>query len=181
MSLTDTTYFKDDISLPNGENSNLADILDKYEKELLIKLFGYELAKEILEYNESSSPQRIKDIVEGKEYTVSCSGRNQLIKWNGLINDEKVSLLAYYNYYWWHRNKVTQSANVGEVIPQQQHSDVASPALTASGAWHRMRELYGFCGQDELEPSAFNFMTEFSDDYPEWIFKEIGIITYNGL
>ena len=94
MSLIDATYFKNDINLPSETYGNLSGFIAKFEKELLIRLFGYGLYKLINAYNAETSPQRIKDIVVGKEFTDG----DYTYKWNGLVNAEKVSIIAYYVY-----------------------------------------------------------------------------------
>jgi hypothetical protein len=179
MNLITTEYFVKDISLPTGTYSNVENEIEKYEKEVVYSLFGYELGKLVLAYG-AGSPQRIKDIVEGKEYTVAYNSRDQLIKWGGLKNAEKISLIAYYVYYWSQRNNVTLTANVGEVKPKQENSMNAALNQKIANSWNRLYKLYGFQGQSILEPSAYNFLNEYKDDYPEWIFTEIGQINMFG-
>jgi len=180
MSLISTSYFVKDISLPTGEFSNLTNDIVKYEPEILKEVLGYELGKLVIAYDASASSQRIKDIVEGKEYTVSYNGRDQTIKWNGLKNTELISLIAYYVYYWWQRNNITSTSTTGEIKPKNENSIIVGANAKACAAWYRMRELIGFSGQNKLEPSLYNFLTEYEDDYPEWIFKDIGTIDIFG-
>lgn len=180
--LTDQTYFDSyPIKLPDGENSSRTELIDRYEPEILKKLLGYELWKLVAAYDAGTSPQRIKDLVEGKEYTVNHEGRVQTIKWNGLKNTEKESLITYYCYFFWQKNNASHTGNVGELTPKQQYSKIANGAEKAAHAWFLCRELYGFYGQDELEPSAFNFLTEFESEYPEWVFKKLGQVFANGI
>lgn len=180
MSLINTSYFIKDISLPVGVNSNLTNEIKKYEPEILKQLLGYELWKLVAAYGDSS-PQRIKDIVEGKEYDVSYNGRDQTIKWNGLKNTELISLIAYYVYYWVRRNSITQTSGLGELKSKVENSIIADANQKACSAWYRMKQLYGFIGQTNLEPSAYNFLIKYEDDYPEWIFNEIGQINMFGI
>jgi len=172
MSLIDKTYFVHDINIPDDDYEALAPIITRYEKEILISLFGYALWKLINAYNSGTSPQRIKDIVEGKEYTVS----GETIKWNGLQNTDKISLIAYYVFYWYLRNETTRTSTLGEVGSKNENAIPASPAQRLSGAWHRLRELYGFASQDSLIASAYNFMTEHESNYDEWVFTDIGTV-----
>jgi len=44
-----------------------------------------------------------------------------------------------------------------------------------------MRQLIGYSGQSVVEPSLYNFLTEYEDDYPEWIFKDVGSINIFGI
>ena len=172
MSLIDKTYFNQEINIPDSDYKGLSAIITRYEKEVLISLFGYALWKLINAYNESASSQRIKDIVEGKEYTAS----GETIKWNGLQNTDKVSLIAYYVFYWYLRNATTRTSTLGEVGSKMENATTASPVQRLSGAWQRLRELYGFASQDSLIASAYNFMTEHESDYDEWVFTDIGTV-----
>jgi hypothetical protein len=175
MSIINKTYFDvDPLQLPKGVDSNRDSLIAVYEPEIIIELLGYELGKEVIAYDFNTSPQRIKDLVEGKEYTVSYNGRDQLIKWNGLQNTEKKSLIAYYCGYWYYRNNATQTGNVGELLPNQQNSIIASSIQKQSTCWNLMVDLYGYCGQPIIKPSAYNFLTEFESVYPEWVFTEKG-------
>lgn len=171
--LIDETYFIDPIDLPDGSNNDLDTLIKVHEPEILRDLLGYELNKEVAEFSATSS-QRIKDLVEGKEYTVSHNGRPQLIKWIGLQNLEKRSLIAYWCYYWWHRKHSTHTGNTGELTPMQKYAKTAEANQKAANSLRLLINLYGYCGQPEIEASAFNFLTKFESDYPEWIFKEVG-------
>jgi hypothetical protein len=181
MSLITTSYFAKDISIPTGTYSNLSNDIEKYEPEIIKEVSGYELGKLINAYDSSTSPQRIKDIVEGKEYTVSYNGRDQTIKWNGLINTELISFIAYYVYYWWQRNNITSTSTTGEIKPKNENSIIVGANAKACAAWYRMRQLIGYSGQSVVEPSLYNFLTEYEDDYPEWIFKDVGSINIFGI
>ena len=172
MSLIDSTYFVFDINIPASDYSDLAAYITRYEKEIIEKLFGYELGALVIAYNVSTSPQRIKDIVEGKEYTVG----DETIKWNGLANTDKISLLAYYVYYKYAKNKASQLTNLGQVRPVVENSAIADPSQVLSSAWHNLRRLYGYSGQNSLIPSAYNFLTEHESDYSEWVFTRLGSV-----
>lgn len=178
MSLIDTDYFVKDIAIPKDSESNLTNDIAKYEPEVLTKAFGYELKKLI--DTDPASPARIKDLVEGKEYTVPFNGRDQIIKWNGLINDENISLIAYWVYYWWQRNNATHTTSLGEGKSKLENSFIVMSNQKIGNAWYRLRELYGYPGQHILEPSAYNFLKENESDYPEWVFTSIGLVTMFG-
>ncbi len=178
MSLIDTDYFVKDIAIPSDTESNLTNDITKYEPEILKQLLGYELWK--LVDDDPASPDRIQDLVEGKEYTVSFNNRNQTIKWNGLTNSENISLIAYWVYYWWQRNNATHTTSLGEGKSKLENSFIAMSNQKIGNAWYRLRELYGYPGQRITEPSAYNFLKENEDDYPEWIFEPIGLVTMFG-
>jgi hypothetical protein len=174
MALIDRTYFNYEINLPVNSNSDLSNFIDRFEPEILKSLLGYELYTLVAASTDTSG--RLYDLINGKEYTVSYNGRDQKVKWNGLINTDKVSLAAYYVYYQYQRCKATLPGASGEVKLRHENSFNADLHVKIMDAWGRMRELYGYPGQFELEPSAYNFLTENEADYPEWIFTELGSV-----
>jgi len=168
MSLIDSTYFVKDINIPASTYSDLTAYITKYEKEILMQLLGYELATLVLAYNVSTSPQRIKDIVEGKEYDVN----GYTVKWNGLKNTDKVSLIAYYVFYWWARNNATFTGTVGEMKSTGENAVNAPLTQRLSNAWSQLVDL----SQSYNYPyhSLLAFLTENESDYPEWEFTMLG-------
>jgi len=172
MSLIDKTYFVFEINIPDSEFDDLDAYITRYEKEILQKVLGYALWKLVSAYT-TGSDQRIKDIVEGKEYTNSDG---DLIKWNGLKNEDKISFIAYYVYYWYSRNKSSMLGQLGQIKPKTESSSPASPAMSLSQSWLRMKTLAGSARQDLNMPSLYNFLTENESDYPEWVFEELGSV-----
>jgi len=167
MSLIDSTYFVKDINIPDSDYSDIDSYIERYEKEILIKLLGYELWKLVNAYDPTTSEQRIKDLVEGKEWTYS----GNLIKWNGFKNDDKISLIAYYVYYWYVRNKNVNFQTTGTQKAKNENSAAASPVQLLSQAWDRLGNLYQYDAE-----SAYFFLNEHSSDYPEWDFTLLGSI-----
>jgi len=184
MSLIDASYFWGEINLPANKYSDLDSFIERFEKELIVKLFGYTLYKLINAYNPdkpTDTDQRIRDIIEGKEFTLN----EQTYKWNGLRNTEKVSVIAYYVYVHYMRGIETQTTTTGESKNKKVNSVSVSPVQKISNAWTQMRILIGpYCLQAEYYPgystdyynSLFFFMSNFYDTYPEWEWSEIGSI-----
>lgn len=88
MSLTNSSYFIGERSIPNTQDAAIAAALDtfirKYEKDYLIKSLGYELFKVFIAGLQEVSPeQRFIDLLFGKEFT-GTDGR--LNKWEGLVS-----------------------------------------------------------------------------------------------
>lgn len=138
MSLLDETYFIQDISLDDGDYSNLANSITRYEKEILEKLFSYSNAKLLLEYN-AGSPQWVLDVVEGKEYIIN----GETYKWIGLINSDKISLIAYYIYYNHLLTIVNNTSAVGNVQAYQENGNIISFGQKIGAAWVKMgTQLY---------------------------------------
>lgn len=184
MKLIDATYFNDEISLPANKYSDLDSFIERFGRELLIKLFGYTLYKLIDAYdpdNKTDTEQRIRDIIEGKEFTEN----DRTYKWNGLVNTEKVSVIAYYVYVHYLRQKETQTTTTGESKNKKVNSVSASPAYKMSNAWSCMNILIGpYClysdyypgGMTDYYNSLFYFMSKNYDIYPEWEWSEMGSV-----
>lgn len=170
--LINSEYFVHDINLPVGQFSDLVSYITRYEKDILQSLLGYELYQ--LVKNSTATEGRIYDLINGKEYTIEYKGRDQLIKWNGLVNTDKVSLIAYYVYCQYLRGKASFQTTSGAVVPGNESGTAANQSFDMFEAWNAMRELYGYEGQSSIIPSAYNFLKENESDYPELIFTEIG-------
>jgi len=174
----DKTYFINDINIPDGRFSEVQQLIDKFEPEILTKALGYELYTLVIAEvaDPDAAPERIKDLIKGKEYTVSYNSRDQKVKWNGLINSELISLIAYYVYYQWQRANVTQTTTVSESKPVSENAERAVWANKAASAWRNCKYLYGSSGDDALVPSLYNFLLKYESDYEEWIFTELGSV-----
>jgi len=180
MSLIGSAYFINDISVPALGGSIMEDYIKKYEPEILDKVLGYELRK--LVDDDATSPTRILGLVSGKDYTVSYNGRDQVVRWEGLRDSTTlISLIAYYVYYWVHRNNITTTTQNGEVLTAIENANIGSPNAKIGNAWYKMRQLVGYNGQHQLEPSLYNFLTKYTDTYPEWVFNDIGKVNMYGI
>lgn len=167
MSLIDKTYFVKDINIPDSTFSDLDAYITRYEKEILQHLLGYELWKLVDAYGAGDTGV-IADLVEGKEYTIG----SETVKWNGLINDDKVSLIAYYVYYWWVRNNATFTAITGERKAKDENSDPAAVNQRITNAWLRLEDLA--LSVDFPYDSLYMFLSTNEADYPEWVYTELG-------
>ena len=165
--LIDKTYFVKDINIPDSDYSDLDNYISRYEKEILIKLLGYELWKLVDAYSDGDTGA-IADLVEGKEYTIG----DYTVKWNGLINDDLVSLISYYVFYWWARNNATFTGTTGEMTSVGENAQKAILSQRINNAWSRMEEL----AQSTEYPyqSLYTFLTENKSDYPTWVFTALG-------
>ena len=180
MSIISSSYFVQEISIPtNSDNTNIDNVITRYEPEILKMVLGYELW-DLIKGN-PSTPDRLNELINGLEYTESYDGRDQKVKWNGLANTDLKSLIAYYVYFMWQTNHVTTTSNLGEKASLVELTERADPSQKAAHAWYLMRQLVGYNGQHILEPSLYNFLTKYTDTYPEWVFKDVGIVTMFGL
>jgi hypothetical protein len=199
MSLIDSTYFVGEINIPNltGVNSNataIAQAITQYEKEILIQLLGYKLYSLLIAdcTGEGGIPvtQIYIDLVNGAEFTHEYNGEEILLKWEGLKNAAKQSLIAYYTYYKYVEREVTHLSQIGVMLTGAMNAKGyrASSENKMIAAWERMRELYGKIPPDykkffsvpikgsnlsyifNCDPSAYNFLYANKDNYPDWIF-----------
>lgn len=177
MSLIDSTYFVRDINLPAGSYNDITASITRYERDILIQILGYDLYKLVAAYNVNTSPQRIKDIVEGKEYLEG----DYYVKWNGLVNSEKVSLLAYYVYIQYVKDHAVDFQNVGAIAANLENGVNVGPGLLIQRASVKLRELVGYSGNDIYAPSLYNFLIAYESTYPEWLFSEVKFENYFGL
>lgn len=162
--LIDATYFVGEINIPGTGNLSIQERLDIFietkEEELLLTLLGYELYRDLTAGLTAEAPeQKWKDLKNGKEYNDTTG---KLRKWNGLIKGtppEAYSLIALYVYYWWMRDKASQTTPIGEAENKSDTSDLVSPAVKMSRAWNEMSRWI-----DEL----FLFLESNKDVYPQW-------------
>lgn len=168
------SYFKADIELQKGNYDTLDVFIEKFERECLTYLLGYELYALLVQAMTVQNPpvelsEPFKSLVDGTEYLVG----DHKVKWNGLKNTEGISLIAYYVYCEYIRNHVTSTQMVGETTPIAENSNPATIFAKLFSAWNRFEELYGYFDQSELAPSAYNFLMAHQTDFPEWIFTSL--------
>lgn len=173
MSLIDKTYFSLDHAIPESDYSTITAHITKYEPEILKKALGYTLYKLMID---NAADEPYKSLIEGKEYEIQYDGQTHKVKWNGLKNEDKNSLIAYYVYYWWQRNQASLTIYTGEIKPMHENATNASLMQKISNAWTRLLELYGYPEQDRLQPSLYNYLLENESDFPSWIFTELGSV-----
>jgi hypothetical protein len=197
MSLIDSTYFVGEINIPNpsGVNSNATAItqaITQYEKEILIQLLGYKLYSLLIAdlTGEGGTPvtQIYIDLVNGAEFDHVYGDETFTLKWEGLKNAAKQSLIAYYTYYKYVEREVTHLSQLGIVLTETMKGQRASSLPKMCAAWERMRELYGKIPGNygrfypgpvkgtnlslafNCDPSVYNFLYANKEDYPDWIF-----------
>jgi hypothetical protein len=182
MMFIDSSYFVGEINVPNAVTDlALSQAIDQYEKEILIQLLGYKLYSLLVADCTLGVPatQIYKDLVDGAEFT-----HNDIpLKWNGLKNTDKVSLIAYYVFYKYVERDVTRLYGTGMSMSSEGNGWTrVSPVNKLCAVWERMRELYGKIPAEyktlyntpvisfNNNPSAYNFLYVNKDDYPDWTF-----------
>lgn len=144
MSLIDITYFDgSELNIPNTDKLEVQElvttIITKYEDDFLRRLMGYPLYKAFMAGLPvtAGTPQRIIDLVNGKEYT---SLQGFLTQYRGLLITEpaQMSPIANYIYYWYRRLNATQFTGIGEVMTTAENSTNQSPNQKMATAWNEM-------------------------------------------
>ncbi len=181
--LITNSYFIREINIPsNALTNDMAEYITQYEKDILIKLLGYELYKD---YLSSPGDRRWTRLISGYEYTEEFNGLTTSVKWEGLTNTALVSLIAYYIYYWYMNFHASDTTTIGESITEKENALGISPTSKMVNAWNNCVELYGRISDIVIIPSAYNFLRKFEDDdtngYTGWIFTSMDKTNILGL
>lgn len=150
MSFTDSTYYRNSISIPVGTYSDLTQFIAQYEKEVLMGLLGYDLYTEMMAAYAAfiavpSVPLPVKwaNLINGAVYAYG----SQNVKWNGLINSDKVSFLSYYVYCQYLKAKQFPYQQTGAVHPKNENSQVVDGIANHTAAWNQFVYFYEQCYQ----------------------------------
>ena len=196
-----TNYFNNsDINVPGVQletSGNFDTAIIQYEPEILKKLLGYELYTLLIaDLDESGDPQSqiYTDLVDGAEFSFDLNGRTVNTKWNGLRNDEYISLIAYYVYFNERSQNENFYSNYGQVQSLGENSTKVDVTPKLINVWNKMIDLYGvtpnyifqnlrspveyYLEQGNYRhynalPSAYNFLLANIDDYPTWVFEPL--------
>jgi hypothetical protein len=194
MQFIDSSYFVGELNILNAwSEASVSQAIAQYEKEILLQLLGYKLYSLLIAdcTGTGGAPvtQIYIDLVNGAEFTHIYQGEEILLKWEGLKNSSKTSLIAYYVYYKQLERDVTRLYGTGVSISSSGNGwERVSPVNKLCAVWERMRELYGTIppeykklynrpvkgselpGVFNMEPSAYNFLYANKEDYPDWYF-----------
>ncbi len=181
--LTDHTYFKGDINLPasvlEGNYEVINAYISQYEPEVLKMLLGYDLYKALkvqIDAETYSAPW--KAFIEGAEYTVDTDYK---VKWNGLVNSEKKSFIAYYVFYQYMRDTVTSTSGVGEVLNSAENATRIAAIDKMSYAYNRFVDLYGTLRDGSFIPSAYRYLYENESSFDLWLFEPVTKVNSFGI
>lgn len=150
--LINPSFFVGDINIPNTSKLEVAESLNvfisKYEKDLLIKMLGYSLWKS---YDTDPTTERFVNLINGVD------------EWRGLVYDisdtVKGSVIAYYVYCWWLKDKQTWNSGIGVVRPKGDQVDVMPIHIKMVDAWNTCSSIVG---------EFISYMSDSDDIYPEW-------------
>lgn len=150
----DHTKFKVPYNLPEtGNTEGLAETnvyIDRFEKECLEKLLGFDLAKALLA---APNDARWTDLKNGVDFTYN--GRNG--HWVGLTND----LSPLINYVWYHYKGGTNTSNVmiGTASSETDNNRTVSPRFVMIDCWNRMVDV---------NLDLYRYLRANKTLYPEW-------------
>lgn len=168
MSLIDSTYFRNSISIPVGAYSDLTQFIEQHEKDVLILMLGYELYTEMMAayaafiaVPSTPLPTKWANLINGVSY--SYGGQN--LRWNGLINSDKVSFIAYYVYCQYLKAKQFPYQQTGAVQPKNENSLPADGIANHTAAWNNFNDLYEYCLQF-LRTDTTSYPITYSARYP---------------
>jgi len=165
--LIDSSYFFGELDIPNiRERQNTIDSnIEKYEKEFLICLLGQALFKEFQTALDAGPlvEQRWIDLKDGADFTLDFFGTQVPLKWNGLVNTEKVSPIAYYVYYKIRLEDLTTTMGSAEVVAKHENSVAANARRKMVNSWSKMLDLYGSIRFNEFAHDFHFLNTSFNN------------------
>lgn len=178
------SYFKGLIYIPFANKNNdefIANYLDVYEREILIRLLGYTLYKELIANYNPANDDIWKDLVQGKEYTVTYKEVDYTVKWNGFQNTIKQSLITDWVYFNWLQQNNEQLTGVGVSSSLKENASDFDPNFKKVQSHNRCAEVAGKQYDNILAPTLYNFLDNHTDDYTNWVFTELEKINVLGI
>lgn len=151
--IIDSSYFeKGELYIPNnrdlsaqpvGSPSTKSDVdffINKYEPELLLNALGVTLYNELETANSDlpNAAQKWKDLVNGVDYTIDGVTR----RWDGLIGAGKQSLIAYFVYCQYLRDKEATFTTTGVVQNDANNAENYDPTRKYIKAWNSFLKQY---------------------------------------
>ena len=134
--LVNQSFFVRDINLPNLTAAGLEKLnsfIAMYEPKCLLETLGYPLYK--LVGVESSA--RMTALLSGSEY---YDETGNLQKWQGLVHDTNISLIAYYIYYFIQEEGATKTTGVSTAAMKTEAATSVSPMDKMIRAWSLFSE-----------------------------------------
>ena len=153
MYIIDSTYFQEDRLIPNvgvgAGKINIDRLIESEVHSLLESVLGYVAYKNLVENLDENGNiktdtlQKWKDLINGKEY----ERNDKLYYFKGLkytLGTSKNSLLAYYVFYKWIKQNISQNSGVGgEVVLTTKNA--VNVGLTAKlvDTWNKFWTMLG--------------------------------------
>lgn len=127
---------------PNSLNQLQAEI-DEREDELLLSFLGQAQKTELYDQFETDGSwkptalQKWKDLVDGVDFDTK--------HWNGLrytIGTKKISLIAYYVYFWYLKEDYATYSTTGIQVAQAENAISQLPNEKQVSAWNKFANMY---------------------------------------
>lgn len=156
MPLIDKSYFDGLTGLDNISSAPVAqavtNAIARYEKEYLKLMLGPSLYEAFMAgldagdrsyFSDQFSDQFVKSglddrwqyLRDGYSFTAD-NGRAYI--WGGFVNDEKVSPIADYVYWYFRRDNLTRPSSLSESRMKSENADTVSPMRRMLDVWNRM-------------------------------------------
>jgi hypothetical protein len=168
--IVQTYDFVGDRSIPNSGDKNVMDrlnwFIDKYDRDCLNYVLGYDLYQVVLSPYVSGSP--IDQLLTGTVY-VDNNGNN--IYWAGL----KPMVLDYV-YYYYMADDVATNTGKGVTIPKKDMAINISPAQKMIVAWNEFIKLSLDCIMFITSNSMFAYYPTYSLNYGRNIVSKSGTV-----
>lgn len=134
MPLITPAYFVGEINIPNAGtpkvDERITTFINQYEPDCLEKLLGKAL---YASYKSDATTARMLGLLNGIDYTVSGTTYH----WNGLIEGNNVSLIAYYIYFYMMKDMATITTQIGEKVVVAEDTKAVSSGDKRVNAWNR--------------------------------------------
>lgn len=163
--IIDKSVFIGDISLSKSQYDSIEAFIAKFEPIVLINLLGEPLYRL---YKDNAVNEPYKSLGAGSDYIVKVNNIDATIRYPGFKD-----IIAYFVYCEYLKNQVTSTQSVGEVKSKQENSYNATVNQKLFSAWVKFEELYGYPGQPNTSPSAYNYLTKNKELFPLWIFTDL--------
>lgn len=173
INLIDESYFIEPIALPTqSSGSGIDGYIKKYQPEILLSLLGRTLYDDM---SDNIDSEKWQAFINGYEYTTEYDSKTITVKWIGLKNSIKQSLIANYIYCKVLEDNAITATNVGTVIANTENSTVVNSNVLISKAWNRMLSMYGNSCDAQIFGTAYNFLRYSEYDFEDWIFTELDL------
>jgi hypothetical protein len=172
MKKVDKTYFKGIVNIPDIDSfySEIDDFIDLYSKEILVKILGLKLYKQLIAADFSDETSELHKLYYGSDFEV----QDEQFRWNGFINDERISILSDYVFLMYSRDNYLMNNNIGVTVPMPENSTITDTAQRQSEVYARMEkmiiQLYDYIYYSDSEIyDNFKYPYEFKNPN-EWLF-----------
>lgn len=151
--------------LGTGEQVRLTAYIERYQKELLEMLLGFNLYSYLDENYDSETADKWKDLIDGvDEYFTYATYRK---KYTGVKK-----MIAYYVYFKWVTTETTSQTNEGETKDLSVNGESVINIDKIINAFNRMVDLYNDA-QNYIEYKNYSEGSDYYDDYDSTYIQKI--------